>query len=524
MSLVKLFVLTNDKIYDAEKASDTNAIALITASMWASESIPFDPMELSIHESYVRNTIKDQRPDFQMVHEYPLEGKPPMMTHIFEDKVGNRIVAAKGAPEAFMDISQLTETEKNQILLAMNSLAVEGYRLLGVATASFSGPDFPDKQQDFKFTFQGLVAFYDPPKKNISSVLKEFYIAGIAVKIITGDNHITTGSIARQIDFQGHDKSISGEELMRLDEAELKAAVADNNVFTRMFPEAKLRIINALKLQGEVVAMTGDGVNDGPALKAAHIGIAMGKKGTEIAKQAASMILMDDDLANMVDAIRMGRRIYINLKKAIRYIISIHIPIILIVFIPLLLGWIYPSIFSPVHVIFLELIMGPTCSIIYENEPAEENAMRQPPRPPTATFFNASELLISMFQGLAITAGLLFIYYYSVSEQMDENITRTMIFTGLICANIFLTLVNRSFNYSILKTLHYPNKLILYIISTTVLITGVLVFVKPISHFFELQALSMSQLLICLSVGFISVIWFEFFKWNTRRQLQFQES
>ena len=236
---------------------------------------------------------------------------------------------------------------------AINTLAAEGYRLLGVATASFAGSDFPDKQQNFNFDFLGLVAFYDPPKKNISSVLKKFYNAGISVKIITGDNHITTGSIARQIGFQGHDRSITGEELMQLNEAELKAAVAEKNVFTRMFPEAKLRIINALKSLGEVVAMTGDGINDGPALKAAHIGIAMGKKGTEIAKQAASMILIEDDLAKMVDAIRMGRRIYVNLKKAIRYIISIHVPIILIVFIPLVLGWIYPAIFSPIHVIFL---------------------------------------------------------------------------------------------------------------------------------------------------------------------------
>ena len=226
MSLVKLYVFDDNKIYEAEEASGTAVLSLITASMWSSEPIPFDPMELSIHESYARHTIKDQRPDFQMVHEYPLEGKPPMMTHIFEDKGGNRIVAAKGAPEAFIAISKLTESKKEQILNAINTLAAEGYRLLGVATASFAGSDFPDKQQNFNFDFLGLVAFYDPPKKNISSVLKKFYNAGISVKIITGDNHITTGSIARQIGFQGHDRSINGEELMQLNEEELKAVVA----------------------------------------------------------------------------------------------------------------------------------------------------------------------------------------------------------------------------------------------------------------------------------------------------------
>ena len=518
MSLVKLYVLADNKIHEADQPFNNAAIELITASMWSSEPIPFDPMELAIHERYARNTVIDERLSFQMLREYPLEGKPPMMTHIFEDKSGNRKIAAKGAPEAFLDISELTGPEKDQILRAINTLAAEGYRLLGVATGTFIGLDFPDKQQDYTFKFHGLLAFYDPPKENIASVLNDFYVAGIAVKIITGDNHITTSSIARQIGFQGYEKSITGDELMQMNDSELKAAVAEKNIFTRMFPEAKLKIINALKSQGEVVAMTGDGVNDGPALKAAHIGIAMGKKGSEIAKQAASMILIEDDLAKMVDAIRMGRRIYVNLKKAIRYIISIHIPIILIVFIPLVLGWIYPAIFSPIHVIFLELIMGPTCSIIYENEPVEENAMKQLPRSPTDTFFNTHELITSILQGLAITVGLLFIYRYSVSQNLGENVTRTMIFTGLISANIFLTLINRSFYFSILKTMLYPNKLVIYIIGATIIITSILIFVKPISAFFELQVLSISELVLSIGVGFVSVIWFELIKWNIRRR------
>src|SRR5690606_16848807 len=211
---------------------------------------------------------------------------------------------------------------------------------------------------------------------------------------------------------------------------------------TRMFPEAKVRIIEALKKQQHIVAMTGDGVNDGPALKAAHIGIAMGKRGSEIAKQASALILTDDDLAKMITAIAMGRKIYSNLKKAIQYIISIHIPIILTVAIPLILGWIYPNIFTPVHIIFLELIMGPTCSIVYENEPLEEKSMEQPPRKTTDTFLTWRELSISILQGLAITAGVLAVYQYAVSSGLNEDTTRTMVFTTLIAANIFLTLVN----------------------------------------------------------------------------------
>ena len=316
--------------------------------------------------------------------------------------------------------------------------------------------------------------------------------------------------------FRGYDKSITGDELMQLPETDLQETVINTNVFTRMFPDAKLKIINALKAKKEIVAMTGDGVNDGPALKAAHIGIAMGKKGTEIAKQAASLILVDDDLSKMVDAVAMGRKIYTNLKKAIQYIISIHIPIVLTVFIPLALGWVYPNIFSPVHIIFLELIMGPTCSIIYENEPMEKNTMVQKPRPFTTTFFNLKELTTSIIQGIMITAGTLIAYQYAVRQGFNEAITRTMVFTVLIAANIFLTLVNRSFYYSIITTLKYKNNLVLLIVSITIAISGLLLYVKPMTQFFKFQSLNPSQLSISVAIGFFSVIWYEVIKWRKR--------
>jgi len=297
---------------------------------------------------------------------------------------------------------------------------------------------------------------------------------------------------------------------------DVKEAVRANNIFTRMFPEAKLKIINALKQNHEIVAMTGDGINDGPALKAAHIGIAMGSKGTEIAKQAASLVIVDDDLSKMVDAIAMGRRIYSNLKKAIRYIISIHIPIVLAVFIPLALGWVYPNIFTPVHIIFFELIMGPTCSIIYENEPMERNTMLQNPRSVTTTFFNFKELMISIVQGLAITVGVLGIYQYAVSQGYGESLTRSMVFAALLSANIFLTLINRSFYYSIITTIMYKNNLVLIITGVTVSILMLLLFLKPLSQFFQMEPLGLLQLLKSAGAGFLSVIWFEVVKWRFR--------
>ena len=516
MTLAKLFTLASQQITDPVTQLNDAEKSLIRLAMWASEPIPFNPMEVALHDAYNNTNSIDERPKYKMIHEYPLGGKPPMMTHLFENELGHRIIAAKGAPEALMNVSNLTAVEKQQIENAIMTLASDGYRVLGVGEAKFASNDFPEQQQGFEFQFKGIVAFYDPPKKNIQSVFDDFDAAGITVKIVTGDNSDTTSAIAKQVGFRGYKESLSGDELMKLDDIELQKRVLDTNVFTRMFPEAKLRIINALKAQNEIVAMTGDGVNDGPALKAAHIGIAMGKKGTEIAKQAASLILLEDDLSKMVDAIAMGRKIYSNLKKAIQYIISIHIPIILTVFVPLVLGWVYPNIFSPVHVILLELIMGPTCSIIYENEPMEKNTMIKKPRPFSSTFFNWSELTTSIIQGLMITTGVLIIYQYAVEQGCNEATTRAMVFTGLMASNIFLTLVNRSFYYSIFTTMKYKNNLVGWIITLTIVLTGLLLFVKPLTSFFQFERLGLSELAFSISVGFLFVIWYELVKWRKR--------
>ena len=511
MSLAQLYLFNSNIIVDTKEKLNPDAEEVLSYAMWSSEPIPFDAMELAIHDAYANLESVDERPNYKLVHEYPLGGKPPMMTHVFEGSKG-KIIATKGAPEAILEVCNLSEAEKNTVLDAMNTMAAEGYRVLGVGVAEFSGTNYPKTQQEFQFAFKGLVAFYDPPKENIQKVFEAFYKAGIQVKIVTGDNAATTTTIARQVGFKDADKVLNGDELMEMDAATLKQKVMETAIFTRMFPEAKLKIIQALKDNDQIVAMTGDGVNDGPALKSAHIGIAMGEKGTEIAKQAANLILINDDFSKMVDAIAMGRKIYLNLKKAIQYIISIHIPIILIVFIPLALGWMYPNIFTPVHIIFLEIIMGPTCSIIYENEPMEGNLMLEKPRPLTTTFFNLKEITMSMIQGLVITLGLLFVYQYCLAEGFTENVTRTTIFLTLIASNIFLTLENRSFYYSIFTTIRYKNNLVLLIIGITLLITSLLLFVPVFSKFFLFEKVSFSQIGLSVLVGFISVMWIEIYK------------
>lgn len=518
MELASIFNLKDRSTYHLQEIRDQIDLNEVTEyGMWSSEPVPFDPMEIALHETYGRQSPLDERSDFRMIHEYPLDGQPPMMTHIFENSAGKRIIAAKGAPEALMAISELSAEERDLIQLKIQEFALKGFRVLAVAKTNDNGKPFPEKQQDFNFTFLGLVAFYDPPKNNIEEVFKQFYDAGISVKIITGDNALTTSAIAKQCGFRAGDHCLDGKDLLKMTDDELLKATKHVNIFTRMFPEAKLRIVNILKQGGHIVAMTGDGVNDSLALKSSHIGIAMGKRGSEVARQVASLILVDDNLSHMVEAISIGRRIYENLKKAIQYIISIHIPIILIVTLPLILLWKYTNIFSPVHVIFLELIMGPTCSIIFENEPIEANSMKKPPRKLSSTFFSLNELSLSIIQGIMITVSCLWMgYHYMESNHSIEEV-RTIIYATLIFSNVFLTLSNRSFYYSVLKTLGYKNRLIPLILSLSILILLLSIYYPPLQIIFGFVPLQIHVLSYCLLAAFIGVLWIEIYKFMRRR-------
>ncbi len=518
MELTAVYIYKTDETLTDKNLNEQNFLnEAAEFGMWASEPVPFDPMEIALHEFYKEHVKTDERPGYKMIHEYPLGGQPPMMTHLFENKQGNRIIAAKGAPEQIMEVSGLKKAEKEKITEKIRDLALKGYRILGVARTQFEGSSFPENQQDFEFTFIGLLAFYDPPKHNIENVFKQFYNAGISVKIITGDNTLTTSTIAKQCGFRDAENTLEGKDLIKMSEDEVLKAADSCNIFTRMFPEAKLRIIEALKQKGHVVAMTGDGVNDSLALKSAHIGIAMGKKGSEVARQASSLILIDDDLSHMVEAIAIGRRIYENLKKAIQYIISIHIPIILIVTVPLLLFWKYTNIFTPVHVIFLELIMGPTCSIIFENEPIEPDSMNKAPRKLSTSFFSFNELSMSIIQGIVITAVCLGLGYYYMENEHTIAEVRTIIYSTLILSNIFLTLSNRSFYYSVLTTIQYKNILIPLILSASLIILLLSIYFTPFQNIFQFVPLKAVDLSYCLIAAFAGVMWIEIIKFIKRR-------
>lgn len=514
MHLASIYSIRENTSVSTDTSQLTEAQQQVLAyAMWSSETNPFDPMEISIHTLYGKSTAIDLRIQYTQVHEYPIGGTPPMMTHVFKNQYNEYIIAAKGAVERLIRQSGLSPVDQHTIEQQSLIYARQGYRVLGVGRGKWDSNTWPATQDEIPFDFLGLLAFQDPPKENIAETIKTFRDAGISVKMITGDYKETALAIAKQVGMDPDpDNALEGKEILAMTDEALKQKVGKVNIFARMFPEAKLRIINALKDKGEVVAMTGDGVNDAPALKAAHIGISMGKRGSEVAKGAASLILTDDDLSHMTDAVALGRKIYDNLKKAIQYIVSIHIPIILVVTLPLLLGWAFKDIFSPVHVIFLELIMGPTCSIIYENEPMEPGTMKRPPRRMSSTFLSLRQLSISIVQGLAITAACLGIGYWSMQQGHDNTLTRTMIFITLLFSNVFLTLVNRSFTHTILTTIRYKNKLLPLIIGITLLFIICVLYTPFLRELFELQKLNWKMIGICATVAFAGTFWLEFIK------------
>ncbi len=517
MTVAKLFHHAG-KEFDPVDFTNPLAMEIIENAMWSSEVLPFDPMEIAVHESYAHSVPIDMRSIYHMVHEYPLTGSPPMMTHIFQNEQGDQLVKAKGGWETITRVCGLTTDQVNTIRAKVDEYGRLGYRVLGVASADYQKKEYPKDQESYDWKFTGLIAFADPPKENIRSIFEQIKKAGIRIKMITGDYSATALAIATETHLTDTGKLLTGKEVMQMDHDQLSNAVEDVSIFARMYPEAKLKVIEILKSKGEVVAMTGDGVNDGPALKAANIGIAMGQRGTELAKKAASIILTEDDLSQLVDAIAMGRRIKSNLRKAIQYIISIHIPIILTVTIPLILSWKYPNIFTPVHVIFLELIMGPTCSIIFENEPMEPHLMKNPPVRHKTNFFRIEELTISIIQGLCIAIVVLIAYQLGVQQGFDEAIVRTLVFTTLIFANIFLTLVNRSFYWSVLYTTYrYKNHLVPLILMISVGTWLLAIFVPSIQAIFQLSKPPIEWILISVALAIAGVFWLEIYKYLQRK-------
>jgi P-type Ca2+ transporter type 2C len=481
-------------------------------AMWASEENPFDPMEKSIHLHYSNLCDSDSRNQFHMVKEFPLAGTPPVMTHIFQNDEKKFIISCKGGLEGVLKLCHLNEVDQKDILNRGQTYARNGLRVLGVAKGLWTNHVYPEFQEDIEFKFLGIICFYDPPSPHIPKVIQSFYNAGLYVKMITGDYKDTAVSIAKKTGIHT-DRILNGDELEKMTEPEFDKQILETSIFTRVSSKMKLRIIESLKQSGHIVAMTGDGVNDAPALKAAHIGIAMGVRGTDVAKAAAGLVLSKDDLSKMIDAIYLGRRINENLTKAIRYIISIHIPIILLVMLPIFIPWLPGVLFTPIHVIFLELIMGPTCSIIYENEPTPEADVKWPSKTNNNNLLLSSQLSLTIVQGLVITLACVLAGYLSYISHKDESLIRTYVFSTLVFSNIFLTLVNRSFTQTIFKTIKRKNRLIPIIIFISLsLLVGILN-IPLLRNLFQLSPIDPGSFFTLLFISFIATFWMEAYKY-----------
>ncbi|HWR58605.1 MAG TPA: cation-translocating P-type ATPase, partial [Thermodesulfovibrionales bacterium] len=477
-----------------------------------------DPMEKALKDlgrGALSNT-EHLHDDWSLVQEYPLSKNLLTMSRVWRspDKK-NYVIAAKGAPEAIADICHLNKEKMDRLSLQINDMAAEGLRIIGIAKSEFRQTTLPEGQHDFKFRFLGLVGLADPVRPGVAEAIRECHNAGIRVVMITGDYPITAQKIAAQIGLKPADEVITGAELDAMENSELQRRIGKVNIFARVVPEQKLKIVDALKANGEIVAMTGDGVNDAPALKSAHIGIAMGGRGTDVAREASALVLLDDDFSSIVQAVRMGRRIFDNLKKAMAYIFAIHIPIVGMSLIPVFFRW--PLVLLPVHIVFLELIIDPACSVVFEAEQEEKRIMDRPPRSLKESLFDKKTIAYSVLQGLVVLAVVLSVFVIAIERGHGELDARALSFTTLIIANLGLILTNRSWSHVILTTLSTPNPALWWVVGGALVLLGTVLYVPFLQDLFRFDRLHPFDLAICLFAGIVSILWFEGLK-MIRRQ------
>jgi Ca2+-transporting ATPase len=474
---------------------------------------PFDPMEKAFKrlEGLYAEDKKRIYETHEFIKEYPLSKKMLALSHVWKNREdGSCIIGCKGAPESVIELCHMDDAERKQTLEKVNEMAEHGLRVLGVAKAVFESGSLPDNQHDFKFHFLGLVGLADPVRPEVKGSIKECYDAGIRVVMITGDYPGTARAIAKEIGLTNGDRIITGPELDALGEDELKEAVKETNIFARVVPEQKLKLVNAFKANGEVTAMTGDGVNDAPALKAANIGIAMGGRGTDVAREASSLVLLDDDFTSIVQAVKTGRRIFDNIKKALCYTVSVHVPIAGLSLLPVFFKW--PLILMPVHIVFLELIIDPACSIVFEAEPAEKDVMKRKPRGSNTKVFGKNSILISLTQGFIVLCMVMAVYLLTGQLHASEGEARAMAFATLVISNLCLILTNLSWSRSFFSVLKDPNPAMWFIISGAIGLLMAVLYVPFLRELFKFGFLHLNDMLICFTAGFVSILWFELAK------------
>jgi len=469
-------------------------------AMLSSHRDPFDPMEKAIQQTgHAALAGTEHIHDiWTMVEEYPLSPELLAMSRVWHSPDrADYVIAAKGAPEAIVDLCHLPADAMQRISAQVDRRAALGLRVLAVAKATFQQHELPDIQHDFNFRFLGLIALVDPLRPSVAPAIAECHAAGIRVIMITGDYPATALSIARQCGIETGNGAMTGTDLDTLDDAALQQRLTTKNsqvsVFCRVQPEQKLRLVQAFREVGEIVAMTGDGVNDAPALKAAHIGIAMGGRGTDVARESAALVLLDDDFSSIVSAIGLGRRIVDNIRKAVVFVIAAHIPIAGLSMLPVMMGW--PLILLPVHIVFFELMVDPTCSIVFEAEPEESDAMRRSPRRPDQKIFDWALLRRGLQQGLMLLVVLLAVYLLSQASGLIVEQARALTFCAMIVGDIWLIFINRSWSLPLLASVRLYNPALWSVVAFTLFMLGLALYVPFLNDLFHFGAPPIEYLL-----------------------------
>lgn len=492
---------------NAQSSLPEEAHEVLEYSILASPNDPFDPMEKAMLEigGQALTDTEHLHKNWILEREYPLSEKLLTTSRVWHSPDGKaHIIAAKGAPEAIMDLCHLSEERRSMIENRVRDMADQGLRVLGVAKAVFNPEKLPRGQHDFDFSFVGLIGLADPIRPEVPAAVGECNRAGIKVIMITGDYPATARSIASQIGFAQTGTTITGQELDTMTDEELAKRIGETSIFARVVPQQKLRIVQALKNAGEIVAMTGDGVNDAPALKAAHIGIAMGGRGTDVAREAASLVLIDDNFASIVQAVRTGRRIFDNLKKAIGFIFSVHIPIAGMSLLSVVMGW--PLALLPIHIVFLELIIDPACTLVFEMEEEEKDIMTRPPRHLNAPLFSRRMVIAGLIQGMGALAIVACIYGGFLALGYGEAEARMISFVNLVIANIGMILSNRSRTRTILQTLRIPNPALWCVIGGAVFFLALVICVPFLRGVFKFAPMHLRELALIAVTGPLSVL------------------
>ena len=490
---------------------------VLESAVLASEIMPFDPMEKAFHlclaETFPGASARHRY--WSLVHDYPLTKETLAMTHAWRvPGTPAYTVATKGAPESVIRLCRLDQQQASEILREVQRLAEQGMRVLAVASAGYNEGIWPEKPDEFRFEWLGLVGLADPLRPEVPAAVEECYQAGIRVVMITGDYPATAQAIAKAAGLP-HEVVMTGSQLQALGDDTLKVAVRECHVFARILPEQKLRLVNALKANGDVVAMTGDGVNDAPALKAAHIGISMGERGTDVAREASSLVLLNDDFTSIVRTVRLGRRIYDNLRKAMTYVVAVHVPIAGMVMFPVLFGT--QMVFAPIHIVFLEMIINPACAIVFEVEAAERNIMRRPPRRIGERLFGARRVALSLLQGLGLFIVVATTFLSGLRAGLSDEQARATAFACIVLGNLALIVSNRSLVSNIFTLVRIPNPAQWWMLLGACIALSVVLYIPGLQQAFDFSYVRPTDLLFPVLAAVTAMVWFECVKLAFRR-------